>query len=326
MVRKMIKRTCLGAATATLLLAPLSLASFAADLRTIEVPGERAYPESISAASDGTLYVSSFASGGVFRVKPGATKAEEWIKPAAFGTRSIFGVLVDEKAGVLWVCSNDISAIGVPGPGSATGSHLMSFDLATGEGKASVELPGQAAICNDIARAPDGTLFVTNSLAPQILRLGPGQTTFEIWVEDAQFEQPDKGGAGLDGIAIGDDGNIYVNNYTTGSFFRVAVKGGAASPVTKLNTSRALKNPDGLRPAGGGAFIMAEGGTTVDRVTIKGDHVEIETLKGDLTGPTGVALVGNTLWTTEGQLSHLFDPKAGPPRLPFRVVGTEMQK
>ncbi len=291
----------------------------------MELPGERAYPESISAASDGTLYVSSFASGGVWRIKPGS-KVEEWIKPAAFGTRSIFGVLVDEKGGVLWVCSNDISGIGVPGPGSATGSHLKSFDLATGEGKASVALPGQAAICNDIARAADGSLLVTNSLAPQILKLKPGASAFEVWVEDTVFEQPGDGGAGLDGIAFGSDGNIYVNNYTTGSFFRVAVKDGAAGAVTKLKTSRALKNPDGLRPAGGGAFVMAEGGTTVDRVTIKGDEVEIETLKGDLSGPTGVALVGNTLWTTEGQLSHLFDPKAGPPRLPFRVVGTEMQK
>src|SRR5262245_41060685 len=128
MIKKMIKRTCLGAATATLILVPLSLGSFAADLKTIELPGERAYPESISAASDGTLYVSSLASGGVSRIKPGATKAEEWIKPGAFDSRTTFGVLVDEKTGVLWVCSNDISAIGVPGPGSATGSHLKSFD------------------------------------------------------------------------------------------------------------------------------------------------------------------------------------------------------
>jgi sugar lactone lactonase YvrE len=215
--------------------------------------------------------------------------------------------------------------MGIPGPGSATGSYLKGFDLASGEGKISVALPGQTAICNDIAIGANGSKYVTNSLAPQILRLKPGAAEFEIWLDSPFFEQPDQG-AGLDGIAIGSDGNIYVNNYSSGSFFRVEMKNGVPGAVTKLKTSRSLKNPDGLRPTGPGTFLMAEGGGTLDRVTIKGKDVEIETLKDNLSGPTGVALVGNTLWAPEGQLSHLFDPKAGPPSLPFRVIGAEMHK
>src|SRR5271169_235430 len=73
--------------------------------KQVELPGDRVYPESIAAAGDGTLYVSSLASGGVLRIKPGATTPEQWIAPGAFGTRSTFGVLVDEKKGQLWVCS-----------------------------------------------------------------------------------------------------------------------------------------------------------------------------------------------------------------------------
>ena len=45
-------------------------------LNSIVVPGERAFPESIPAASDGTLYVSSLASGGIARITPGASTAE----------------------------------------------------------------------------------------------------------------------------------------------------------------------------------------------------------------------------------------------------------
>ena len=52
-------------------------------LRPIEVPGDRAFMESITAGPDGTLYVSSLASGGIARIKSGATKAEGWIAPAA---------------------------------------------------------------------------------------------------------------------------------------------------------------------------------------------------------------------------------------------------
>src|SRR5438132_1630241 len=53
-------------------------------LQAIDVPGDRAFMENIDAGPDGTLYVSSLASGGIARVKPGASKAEGWIAPAAF--------------------------------------------------------------------------------------------------------------------------------------------------------------------------------------------------------------------------------------------------
>lgn len=293
--------------------------------KVIELPGDRAYPESIAAAKDGTLYISGLASGGVWRIKPNTTNVEPWIVPGAFDSRSTFGVLVDDKKGLLWVCSNDMSGRGVPGPGAATGSNLKGFDLASGAGKVSVPLPGSDNLCNDMAVGSDGSVFVTNSLKPQILRLRPNASTFEVFVESPTFEQP-KEGAGLDGIAFGADGNLYVNNFTSAGVYRVDVENGAAGAVTKLSISRSLKLPDGLRPVGDGTFVMAEGGGTVDRATVKGDDVKIETLKDRLAGPTGVALVGDALWATEGQLPHLFDAKTGPPSLPFRVIGVRFPK
>jgi sugar lactone lactonase YvrE len=292
----------------------------AGELSDVALPGDRVYPESIAAASDGTLYVSSLASGGVMRIAPGATTAEQWIKPGAFESRSTFGVLVDEKDGLLLACSNDVSALGVAGPGDVKGSYVKGFDLKTGEGKLSAAFPKGASICNDMAIAPDGSIFVSNSAAPQIMRLKPGSTQLEVWVESAVFNQP-KEGAGLDGIAFGSDGNLYVNTYANGEFFRVDVKDGVAGKVTKLATSRPLKFPDGLRPVGDQKFIMAEGGGSIDHVTVKGDEVSVETIKDGLAGPTSVALVGKTYWAPEGQLSHLFDAKSGAPNLPFRVIG-----
>jgi hypothetical protein len=87
-----------------------------ADPSEIALPGDHAYPESISAAPDGTLYVGSLAAGGVWRIKPQSGTVEEWIKPSAFGIRSLLGVLVDSKANLLWICSNDFSSSGIPGP------------------------------------------------------------------------------------------------------------------------------------------------------------------------------------------------------------------
>ena len=212
------------------------------DVKSVELPGDQAYPESISAASDGTIYVSSLASGGIFRIAPGSAKGEVWIKPGAFDSRSTLGVLVDEATKTLWVCSNDMSGMGVPGPGTVTGSYVKGFDLATGEGKFSAKLPGEHTLCNDMAIGPDGSLFVTNSLAPQILRLKPGSKELEVWLDDPQFEPP-KGQPGVDGLAFGGDGNLYVNTFAKGDFFRVDVSNGTAGKVTKLKTSRPLSFP-----------------------------------------------------------------------------------
>jgi streptogramin lyase len=112
----------------------LSSASFAEDWSEVKLPGDHAYPESITAAPDGTLYVSSPAVGGVWRIKPQSATVEEWIKPGAFDTRSTLGVLVDTKANLLWVCSNDFSSVGVPGPSAVLGSYLKGFDLSSGKG------------------------------------------------------------------------------------------------------------------------------------------------------------------------------------------------
>jgi sugar lactone lactonase YvrE len=285
----------------------------------VTLPGECAFPESITSTLDGTLYVGSIGEGGVFRVRPGAAQAESWIKPGAFGSRSVAGVLADERSGTLWICSNDLSAYGVTTPGSETGSTLKGFDLKTGEGKVSAKLPGELTQCNDMAVGSDGSVYVTNTKAPQILMLRPGSRQLELWLTDSQF-QPAKG-AGLDGIAFGGDGNLYLNTYTLGELFRVDVKNGIAGKVTKLQTSRALAMADGLRPVGGNVFLMIEGAGRLDRVVIDGDTASIETIKEGLLGPTGVTLNGNTAWVSEGQLASLFGSANGKkgPTLPFQV-------
>ena len=133
--------------------------------KQIALSGDRAYPESIAAAADGTLFVSSLASGGIWRIKPGSATSEVWIAPGVYDARSTFGVLVDDKKGLLWVCSNDISALGVPGPGAAMGSNLKAFDLISGEGATphivvGRDHAGRAAFLWPLCRAKLGPLSV----------------------------------------------------------------------------------------------------------------------------------------------------------------------
>jgi sugar lactone lactonase YvrE len=297
-----------------------SSASAASVPDSVALPGDRAFPESISSTKDGTLYVSSLASGGVYRVLPHATEAQLWIQPATFGTHSTFGVLVDEPAGILWVCSNDRSSQGMNiGPADGV-SALFAFDLKTGAGKLSVPFPSKPSTCNDITLGPDGAAYVTNTAAPQILRLAKGAKELEVWFTEPSL-QPEKGG-GLDGLSFGPDGNLYVNTVGPGELYRIDVKKGKATRLTKLTPSRPLFHTDGMRRYGKD-FLLIEGQGRLDLMKVQGDSVTVETLKEGYTVPTGVTPVGKTAWVSEGQFGSLSDQKQKP-NLPFHVYSVEL--
>jgi sugar lactone lactonase YvrE len=303
----------------------LAASSAIAAPASIALPGDRVFPENIASTKDGSLYVGSLGSGGIIRIAPHSSKAKKWIKPGAFGSRSIFGVLTDEKSNTLWACSNDMSAIGVVIPGTETGSSLKGFDLKTGKGKFSAKLPGDHTLCNDIAIGPDGSAYVTNTAAPQVLKLAPGAKQLQVWVTDPLLAPP-SGGAGLDGIAFGGDGNLYVDTYTPGELFRIDVADGVAGKVARLKTSRPLVLSDAIRPLGGSEFLLIEGGGRLDRMLIQGDIATVETIKDGYAVPTGVAVVGKTAWVSEGQMGYVFDPskKGQTPNLPFHIYSVAL--
>ena len=312
-----MRRSSWGTLAATL---PLVLLMAAGSPHPIDLPGDGLFPESVSIAADGIAYVSSM-NGGVLRVSIKTGRTEQWIKPGAYGNGSLFGVLADQRNRLLWVCTNDFSARGLTVAGADAGHLLKGFDLRTGEGRVSLPLPGEKPVCNDMAVAKDGSLLVADTGAPQVLRWRPGATALDVWVRDPILDSP-KGG-GLDGIAFGGDGNLYLNNVRSGDLYRVAVGGdGAAGKVTRLVTSRPLVSPDGMRPIGGLSFALAEGEGRIDRVTVTGDRAEIETLAEGIAAPTGVAVYGKTIWYVQGQLSYLFDPakRGTSPPLPFHLT------
>src|ERR1700749_271015 len=97
----------------------------AAQTAPIGLP-DKSHPESVTSTSDGTLYIASFNLGGVIKVAP-AGKAEPFVAPGANGSRSLLGISADEKGGVLYACSNDMTGLGVHGPGATKGAWLKTF-------------------------------------------------------------------------------------------------------------------------------------------------------------------------------------------------------
>jgi len=296
-------------------------------LDSIPIPGTKAFPESITSRSDGTLYVGRLGDGGIVRIKPHTRENVIFVQPGALGSRSILGVFADEASNTLWACSNDLSELGPPAKGSDNGSALKAFDLRTGNGKRSVSLPGTHAFCNDIAVDAKGSIYVTDSANPTILKFSPGTTAFEVFAQDSAFSAP-QSGAGLDGIAFGSDGNLYVTTYTAGEFFRVEVKDGKAGRVTKLSGNRHLQFPDALRRLGDNSFLLVEGAGTLDRVVVKDNGFAVTPIYGNFSTPTSVALIGTTAWVTEGNTTYFFDTakKNVTPPLPFRIYAVSLRK
>jgi sugar lactone lactonase YvrE len=294
---------------------------------SIAVPGERAFPESITSTRDGILFVGRLGEGGIIRADSRTGAAALFVAPGAAGSRSITGVLADEASGILWACSNDLSALGGPSGGRDRGAALKAFDLRTGAAKRSVSLPEPNSFCNDIAIDAGGAIYVTDSAHPTILRLLAGGARFEVFATDARFAPPQPNSAGLDGIASGSDGAMYVTTYAAGGFFRIAVEEGRAGRVIKLQ-GRALGLPDGLRPLGRNSFLLVEGAGTLDRVEVDGDRFRATPLRAGFHTPTSVTRVGSVVWVSEGQMPLFFDParKGESPTLPFRIYAVPLRK
>lgn len=296
-----------------ILIACCPVPALAAD--AIELPGDRLFPENVSVGPGDIAYVSGM-SGAVLRVSLDTGEVEEWIAPAAFGAGALFGVLADPRNGFVWTCTNDFSERGHSVPGADPGTWLKAFDLESGEGRLSLPFPGERSTCNDMAVGEDGTLYVTDTANPRILRWSPGADELEIWIEDPALE------AGLDGIAFGGDGNLYVNNVRSDALFRIAMEtDGAPGGITRLATSRPLDSPDGMRPMGGLRFALAEGGGSISMLEIEGDTAQVTTLAEGIAQPTGVDVSRDGfVWYVQGQLSALFNPDRPQPDLPFRLT------
>jgi len=305
MRRIQAQRSRWSAAAAGLLLAALAgcaaTSHLTAEPRDIAINGTRVFPESITSDADGNIYVSS-NGGTIYRATPGATTAEPWIVPSEQnGLLSLFGVLADDRHGLLWTCSNPAFG-GPPQPGVV--SSIKGFSLSTGQLEKSFDFPaGKPTACNDLAVAADGTLWATDTASGRIFTVAPNASAMTLFAEGQDL-------VGVDGIAFADDGTLYINNVRQNLVQRVnRAAHGSYAGLTNLTLSQPVDGPDGLRPVGGHRFLQAEGtGNRVALVEVEGDRAKITTIRDGLDSSPGVTRVGSIGYATEGKIGYLFDP------------------
>ena len=290
----------------------------------IAIPGEKIYPESITAAPDGRLFIGSIAARQIFTVKAGGAAAVPWVGADSEPSLGVYGVFADAGSNTLWACFSSF-------PGSdktaQAPSALASYDLQTGKSKARYLLPTRGAFCNDIAVASDGTAYVTDTDNMEIDRLKQGDSRLTVWAGNGSFGP--KGGV-LDGISVV-AGRVIVNTLETSKVFAVPINSdGSAGSISQLVLSRPILEPDGMRKFGeDGVLIIESGGQgRLSRLVIKGNSATVTTLKeGYPDGPVSVAVVATTGYVLEGQLGALFGPaRPAQPSKPFHATAVQVGK
>jgi len=282
----------------------------AADRAEITFADGRIFPESLSSTKNGDLYFGSLGHDSVYRAKSNESQATTWIQPKANGLTTVLGVLADEKAGVLWVCTS--ASGGRNGAPYVGETALKAFNLKDASLKASYPFPGNG-LCNDIAVAKDGTVYAADTIQARVLRLKKGATALDVFASDPMLL------ATADGLALLDDGNLYVNSVGQSTLNRIDInKDGSAGKITKLEPSRPLQGPDGMRSVGRNTMLLVEGGR-LDEVTITGDKAEIKVLKEGMTGITAVTLTGGMAYVAEAKLNLRNDATKDPG--PFKAFG-----
>ncbi len=287
----------------------------------ILIDGKGVHPESVTSGNDGSLYVGSI-TGTIYRAGPRDALAVPFIRPGSDnGLHAVFGVLADSKANRLWACSvaNPFDKpAGPPAP-----SELVAFELTSGKLVGRWAFPAPGGTCNDISIAKDGSAYASDTPGGRILRLARGGSALQVVASDDRLK-------GIDGLAFGADGALYINNVQRNELWRVAfpVGAGGKAELTQLKVSEKMGGPDGLRHIGNNRFLQAEGTSgRATLVTIKGDNATIQVLRDGLNSSPGITLIGHTVYVVEGKIQYLFNPELrGKDPGPFKAIAIALPR
>jgi hypothetical protein len=279
------------------------------------------FPESIVVARDHTIYAGSAVEGSIVRIAPGKRASEDFIPAGAGGLMSVQGLLVDDAAGRLYACTADLGVAKTP----KTDSALVAFHLATGAFIKRWPLP-EGGFCNDIARAPQNNLLISDTAKPRLLHFDLRTEQLSVWIE-----HPLLGGAAFNGNGIAVDGNsVYLDTFADGRLLRVPLlaNGRAGVPV-EVVLPRPLAGADALRILSPGRLLVFEndiggGHGQVSVIDVRKETATLETVAAGLAEPVSGALVGKQLIVVESQFRKLFGDGKGQVPAPFAMRAVDI--
>jgi len=185
------------------------------------------------------ILVGGLREAGVFEVAPDG-EVTPFVTDDSL--KSVVGIEVDTDRNRLAVCNSDLAALN----GARGQAMLGIYDLTTGNPIEMIDLTANLPFgaenffANDIAEAPDGTLYVSDSAARIIYVVSPRYEVSVIAPEDflnlQQFF--------LNGLVYHPDGYLLVADMRHGQIYKVATDG--SDEAVAVDLSEVVIGADGL--------------------------------------------------------------------------------
>ena len=206
----------LGAAPAFVAAAARLDAATAPAVRSIvrlTVADTTLHPEGIAFDSrHGRFFVGSVRQRRVVAVERDG-RVHDFVPARSDGLGGVFGMAVDSVRRVLWVATTASPRMEGFTPADSGRVGVYGYDLDTGRLMRSAWMPRDSSVAHtfgDLAVAPNGDVYVSDSEAPWILRLASGSDSLVRFVTHPLFRS-------LQGMAITPDGaTMYVADYAHG--------------------------------------------------------------------------------------------------------------
>jgi len=280
---------------------------------TVPLPGPNLFPEGIAADNNGGLYIGSLTKGRILYLEPDTHLPRKFNDDGSNGLMSVGGLMVSPDGSTLYVCNSDL---GITNFSAAAKPGLVAFGIRDGGLVNRWNFPG-GGLCNDMTMTADGTILMTDSFNPRILALKSGADELIEWVTDERFNGE---GFNLNGITWNSEG-VFVVKYNSNELFRISQNSnGSAGKIEKVQLSRALAGPDGIKALEDGNLLVVEGAGMLSIIKISNLDGHIQTVANGLNVPTTVAVIGKMAYVVEGQLDHLPSPnKAVTAPDPFQL-------
>jgi Cu-Zn family superoxide dismutase len=223
------------------------------------LPGDAVFPEGIAYDErTGTVYVTSTADGTVFRGDVRDDTLAVFLPGRADGRTTAVGVAVDPRRQRLFVA------------GGETG-RVFVYDTRTGALLASLAGGAAPTFVNDVAVAPDGAAYVTDSRSPFIYRVVEegGAFRLERWLDLTGTAVVYRTGFNLNGIEVAPGGRyLFTVQSNTGQLFRVDTRTRAVARVDLGGDG--LPNGDGLFLRGATLYAVQNRDGVIAEVRLRG--------------------------------------------------------
>lgn len=271
------------------------------------------YPEGIAYhPGTGDFFVGSTSGGAVYRgnVRRGGRQIEPFLAAGSDGRTDVRGMKVNPQ-GQLFMAGGTTGIIWMYD--AVTGRLLNSFRNGVGN-----------SFLNDVAIAPDGAAYVTDSNVPLLYRVKAdeqGVFRYEVWrdLRDTPIQYAQ--GFNLNGIAATPDGKYLITvQSNTGKLFRIATDTKEVTEI-KLTGGDLMTAGDGLLLDGQILHVARNNLNLIVQVRLNADFSGGQQV-GSFTDPafaftTTIAKAGDRLLLVNAQFNRR---ATNNPALPFTIA------